>query len=182
MFQHDETNAVGFSIPRALVETIIHRLIASQDDDAMYTGLSVMNLILRRHVEVVVGDNSSHHFLNVCTMLEEEQLPELLERICYEDDHNNSDDVAAISSATIAADLLDDYFYDTEDDPSPSQSTKKDASSNTNDWMSNNMFTMDQSQQPPLSFGLSPAVSSSQQQLGRGRGRGATLPAWMTNT
>ena len=114
-------------------------------------------------------------------MLEEEQLPELLERICYEDDHNR-DDVAAISSATIAADLLDDYFYNTEDDPSPSQSITKDASSNTNDWMSNNMFTMEQPQQLPLSFGVSPAVFSSQQQQGRGRGRGATLPAWMTNT
>eukprot|EP00536_Pseudo-nitzschia_multiseries_P010122 jgi/Psemu1/202442/e_gw1.299.6.1 len=131
-------------VPRSTLQTLI-RLINSNDSDAVLAAVHVIDLLLRRESDQ-----------NLQATLQEEELPDALERVC---------DSAMESAADVAAGILDDYFYNEDHNNEEAESSP---------WAIT----------PPPSAGFNFGVLGEAQVAngaGRGRGRGATIPAWMTN-
>jgi hypothetical protein len=137
---------ISINVSRSTLQSLV-RLINSNDSDAVLSGVHVIDLLLRRE--------NGHQYLQ--TIMQEEELPDALERIC---------DSPIEEATNVAADLLDDFFldenhYDTNNAESFPAWTNGPPSSTT----------------PTFGLGGESTVANG---LGRGRGRGATLPSWMT--
>jgi len=125
------------------------------------------------------------------TRLEEENIADKLEIICDnasceyygQQKSTNMDNTHTYpKSADIAADLIDDFFSDEYLDQEEYENDTKNDSTNLG-----SIFDAagTSSSSNTFSFGLPPTElcafeSSSEPNLGRGRGRGANKPAWMT--
>jgi len=136
----------SLNVPRSTLQTLA-RLINSNDSDAVLAGVHVIDLVLRREID--------HKIL--LTILQEEELPDALERVC---------DSPMEGAANVAADILDDYFYNEN-------------LGNREELESSPPWSRGQPTSATFGFGIGaePQVANG---AGRGRGRGATIPAWMT--
>ena len=132
---------LDLNVSRSTLRTLV-RLIDSNDNDAVIAGVNVIHLILRR------DDN----FQSLQPIMQEEEIPDALERIC---------DSRLEAAANVAADILDDFFYIGFEH----QNEMVDAGASPS-WESE-----------PSAFER--AATRNDNRLGRGRGRGATIPAWM---
>ena len=131
------------NFPRSMLQSIVH-LINSNDSDAVLSGVSVIDLILKR-------ENDQY----LITIMEEEEVPDALERIC---------DSPMEEAANVAADVLDDFFYDENHHGIESVES-------SSVWTNGFPASI-----PASGIGVASPVASGP---GRGRGRGATIPAWM---
>jgi hypothetical protein len=152
----------ALNISRPTVQTLI-RLVTSNDSDAVLASVSVIELILRLH-----PDESKLPSYDLLTMMQEEEVVDALEKVC---------DSPMEDAAELAADILDDYFYNADqDDDHYDQQNPGNYS-----WM---QISEDAGHLP--SFGVRPSatehVVSRESPSGMGRGRGATLPAWMSKS
>eukprot|EP00535_Pseudo-nitzschia_heimii_P012613 CAMPEP_0197199966 /NCGR_PEP_ID=MMETSP1423-20130617/34155_1 /TAXON_ID=476441 /ORGANISM="Pseudo-nitzschia heimii, Strain UNC1101" /LENGTH=366 /DNA_ID=CAMNT_0042653839 /DNA_START=893 /DNA_END=1993 /DNA_ORIENTATION=+ len=133
------------NVSRSTLRTLV-RLINSNDNDAVMAGVNVIYLILKHE------DN----FQSLQRIMQEEELPDALERVC---------DSGLEEAADVAAKTLDDYFFIDDDhqndmvDVGASPSWKNETSS------FENVATV--------------TTGSLGHGRGRGRGRGMTIPAWM---
>ena len=136
------------NVPRSTLQTLV-RLINSNDGDAVLAGVHVTDLVLRRESD----------YQDLLTILQEEELPDALERVC---------DSPMEGAANVAADILDDYFYNENlDDKEELESSPPWGNSSS------------QPASATFGFGIG-AEAQVANGAGRGRGRGATIPAWMT--
>lgn len=131
----------ALKISRSTIQSLV-RLINSNDSDAVLSGVHVIALLLRRE---------SDQDLQI--VMQEEELPDALERVC---------DSPMEELAEVAADILDDFFYIEH------QNGVGDAESLPS-------WTNGPTSSITPTFGI-----DMENGLGRGRGRGATMPAWMT--
>jgi hypothetical protein len=134
------------NVSRSTIQSLV-RLINSNDSDAVLSGVHVINLLLRRE--------NDHQYLQ--TVMQEEELPDALERVC---------DSPMEELAEVAADILDDFFYDEH------QNDMGDAKSLPS-------WTNGPTSSITPTFGID-VENRDANGLGRGRGRGAMMPAWMT--
>ena len=121
------------------------RLISSNDADAAISGVNLVNVLLRRFNEQE----------NLPTLMQEEGIPDALDRVC---------DSQMYEAADVAAEILDDFFYNDDN---------YDMGATENSWASE----LPTFAAPSFGFGTDNAATNG---MGRGRGRGATMPAWMT--
>ncbi len=136
--------AFKIDVSSPVIQSLV-RLINSSDADAAIAGVNLVNVLLRRFDEQE----------NLQTLMQEEDLPDALDRVC---------DSEMYEAADIAAELLDDFFYN--DDPNDMEAAD-------NSWASElPTFTT-----PSFGIGINNEGTNG---MGRGRGRGATMPAWMT--
>jgi hypothetical protein len=146
-----------FDVPRSSLRAMI-RLVSTNDADAVVASVNVLNLLLRRQ-EI----DSPMQFHNLLNLMHEEELPDALERIC---------DSPLEEAAEVAADLLDDYFYNDEQEDEPTNNPPVGFS-----WMP--PATAENSSAPVPMLGMNVGNEPTR---GLGRGRGATLPAWMSKS
>ncbi len=134
------------NVPSSTIRSLV-RLINSNDSDAAVAAINLVDLLLRRFDE--------HQ--NFQAVMQEEGLPDALDRICDSPMHHASE---------IAAEILDDYFYN---------------DNNAHDDMESSeiFWTTGQPVSTVPAFGMN-AESRAASGMGRGRGRGAMMPAWMT--
>ncbi len=136
----------NLNVPSSTIRSLV-RLINSNDTDAAFAAINLVDLLLRRFDE--------HQ--NFQAVMHEEGMPDALDRVCDSPMHHAAD---------IAAEILDDYFCD----------------DNNNDGMEEaleNIWTNGLPDSAAPAFGVN-ADNRAPTGLGRGRGRGATMPAWMT--
>jgi len=177
------------SVPRPTLRSLV-RLILSNDSDAVLAGVRVVHLLLRREL--------GHRCLQ--TIMQEEELPDALECVC---------DSSMEEAANVAADVLDDYFYDEQqqkdngdpEDAAPSSTrtttngpsvssrttafafgidpqTQVDAAPSWTTTTTTNSPSASKTTNA-FAFGIDPQTKVVLG-AGRGRGRSATMPAWMT--
>jgi hypothetical protein len=146
----------------SFLQSIVN-LLKSQDGDAVLASVHTVEFLLRR-------DDESH-FPSLVRLMQEEDIPDALERIC---------DSPMEEASEIAADLLDDYFYGHDDDPNRKDSYEGGSSDQDFSWS----ITGEGSTSPLDStnfgspFSTDPSIGMARG--GMGRGRGATLPSWMS--
>ena len=145
----------NLNVPRSTLQTLV-RLIDSKDCDAILASVHVVDLLLRREDHY---SSSFHPHQNLQTIMQEEELPDALERVC---------DSSMEEAADIAADIIDNYF--TNEQNSNEDSFPQDrVADNDSFFASTSTFAFGIGSESRLANGA-----------GRGRGRGATIPAWMT--
>jgi len=156
------------------------QILSIPDADVVLISLRLINIMIRQL------DNKE-----LITRLEEENIADKLEIICDnasceyygQQKSTNMDNTHTYpKSADIAADLIDDFFSDEYLDQEEYENDTKNDSTNLG-----SIFDAagTSSSSNTFSFGLPPTElcafeSSSEPNLGRGRGRGANKPAWMT--
>jgi len=114
-------------------------------------------LLLRREDHY---SSSFHPHQNLQTIMQEEELPDALERVC---------DSSMEEAADIAADIIDNYFTNEQNSNEDSSPQDRVAESSSGFSASPSTFAFGIGSENRLSDGA-----------GRGRGRGAMIPAWMT--
>jgi hypothetical protein len=135
----------ALKISRSTIQSLV-RLVNSNDSDAVLSGVHVINLLLRRE---------SDQDLQI--VMQEEELPDALERVC---------DSPMEELSEVAANILDDFFYDEH------QNGVGNAESLPS-WTNGPTSSIT----PTLGMDMENRDTNA---LGRGRGRCATMPAWMT--
>mmetsp|Transcript_34494 Transcript_34494/g.83233 ORF Transcript_34494/g.83233 Transcript_34494/m.83233 type:complete len:629 (+) Transcript_34494:1-1887(+) len=159
------------AMPKSTLQVLV-KLMKSSDDDAVLASVHVLDLYLRR-----VGGTSMeslNSFQDFMRTLEEEDAVHALEAIC--DSHVED-------AADVAANLIDDFFAESYEDDG----------NNDDQWNPGiNVSYPTENAFANLgtggnSFGVFPtsSVAAGDQShatngMGRGRGRGATLPSWMS--
>jgi hypothetical protein len=143
----------NLNVPRSTLQTLV-RLIDSKDCDAILASVHVVDLLLRREDHY---SSSFHPHQNLQTIMQEEELPDALERVC---------DSSMEEAADIAADIIDNYF--TNEQNSIEDSSPQDPVAEIDSFSSSTST---------FAFGIG---SETRLADGAGRGRGATIPAWMT--
>jgi hypothetical protein len=146
----------NLNVPRSTLQTLV-RLIDSKDCDAILASVHVVDLLLRREDHY---SSSFHPHQNLQTIMQEEELPDALERVC---------DSSMEEAADIAADIIDNYFTNEQNSNEDSSPQDRVAESSSGFSASPSTFAFGIGSENRLSDGA-----------GRGRGRGAMIPAWMT--
>jgi hypothetical protein len=146
----------NLNVPRSALQTLV-RLIDSKDFDAILASVHVVDLLLRREDHY---SSSFHPHQNLQTIMQEEELPDALERVC---------DSSIEEAADIAADIIDNYFTNEQNSNEDSSPQDRVAESSSGFSASPSTFAFGIGSETRLSDGA-----------GRGRGRGAMIPAWMT--
>ena len=161
------------AMPKSTLQVLV-KLMKSSDDDAVLASVHVLDLYLRRVGGTTV--ESLNSFQDFMRTLEEEDAVHALEAVC--DSHVED-------AADVAADLIDDFFaemYENDDCNNDDQwNPGIDVSYPTENAFAN-LGT------GGTSFGVFPATASFAAEdrpraangMCRGRGRGATLPSWMS--
>jgi len=146
-------------VPRSTLQTLV-RLVYSNDCDAVLASVHVADLLLRQEGHY---GTSFHAHQNLQTIMQEEELPDALERVC---------DSSMEEAANIAADIIDDYFTNEQNDNEGNdvRSPQDRVEDNTFPW--NDSFLAS-------SVKFSSEIGSPRPVDGAGRGRGTTIPAWM---
>ena len=142
---HSFQQSFNLNLSSSTIQSLV-RLINSNDIDAAVSGVNLVDLLLRRFNEE----------RQLKTIMQEEGLPDALDRICDSPMHE---------AANVAAEILDDFFYD---------DGHYDTGATESFWTNG----LPNSASPAFGAGVENGAING---TGRGRGRGATIPAWMTN-
>jgi hypothetical protein len=138
------------NVSRPTLQTLI-RLASSKDADAVLASVHVLELLLRRQEKDILTSSNQ-----LIITMREEGLPDTLEHVC---------DSPLEEAAEVAAVILDDFFLSEDDCFHPSEYTAWTVAPGTDEGTtSDNALLLEGGDRPGM---------------GRGRGRGATLPAWM---
>mmetsp|Transcript_46640 Transcript_46640/g.52975 ORF Transcript_46640/g.52975 Transcript_46640/m.52975 type:complete len:658 (+) Transcript_46640:65-2038(+) len=149
----------NLDVPRSTLQTLV-RLVNSNDCDAVLASVHVADLLLRREGHY---GTSFHPHQNLQTIMQDEELPDALERVCGS---------SMEEAADTAADLIDDYFTDEQNNNEGNDMWSPQDQVETNSFPWNDGF-------PASSVMFPSEIGSPRLVNGVGRGRGATIPAWM---
>ncbi|KAG7358881.1 hypothetical protein IV203_015470 [Nitzschia inconspicua] len=157
------------TLPRATLQSLV-KLVGSNDGDAVLAAVQVLSLLLRWHDD---RPSLQHSFV---ILMQEEHVPDALEHVC---------DSSLEEAAEVAANLLDEFFDENAVNESPEDSTM-----DNYDWIQVSAPTamagipFDRGDNgldmPPTDALRETENNPVANTLGCGRGRGATLPAWMS--
>ena len=154
----------SLNITRSTIRALV-RHVASNDTDAVLSSVHVLDLMLR--LQPNVTSSTSHDEL--LEMMQEEGLVDALEKVC---------DSPMEDASEVAADILDDCFYNEDQ-----QDDLHEQRPGNYSWM---QISTETANIP--AFGGEPSSTtetlifngSTDTTKGMGRGRGATLPSWMS--